>query len=277
MSLSGRTFLVLVAIQIVFFQSVSHARYIMMDMIVETKLHGDMLTVSVETTNKGDEPAYDIVVEAEVGHYSKVRDAKKTLQVKETLKAEFDFQLSFDKPGNYPVLVRVHYDDVNHYSFSTLGLVHINFKEAVSAKVFGKMNPVQIVKEGKVCVKLKSLDDKEKDLTIRLFIPKDISVSEPVKKIQLGPAVEKNVCFPVSNFSAFPGSKCAIYALMEYEHNEKHYSAAVASTVEVLEKKKLTKNTRLIVLGIPFGLLILYVFSIFVRKGKTRGSSGQNH
>lgn len=239
-----------------------------MDINVQTRLKDDELMVSVEVTNNGDEPAYYVTGNVEVGGHSKVGDTREILDVKESFKIKFDFKLPFDKPGNYPVLIRVDFADGNQYPFSALSLRHINYGEAISPRIFGKMDPLQIAKKGKVRLKLKCLDEKEKALTVRLILPKEISTSDPVRKIEFKPGKEEDISFRISNFSALVGANYPIYALMEYEDEEKHYFTAAMTTVEIIEKGKLTEEYRFVLLGVLIGLLILYFLIVLVRKRK---------
>ena len=121
---------------------------------------------------------------------------------------------------------------------------------------------------------MKNLDEQEKDVTVRLIVPKEISSQEPSTKITLGAREEKNLFFLISNFSALVGAKYPIYALMEYDDNDKHYAVSSKSTVEIIEKKKLSSSYRFILIGIPVGLLLIYSLYIIIRKRKaTKGAA----
>ncbi|ETR73656.1 MAG: hypothetical protein OMM_00800 [Candidatus Magnetoglobus multicellularis str. Araruama] len=251
------------------FISTSYARYITIDSSLQTRIEGDVLNVFVEITNNGDEFAYDVVIHAEVGDQSKVSKMKKELRIKESFHTNFSFQMSFNKPGNYPVFIRINYSDLNKYSFSALSMTHINYKEDVYPQIFGKMEKVEIVKEGKARLLLKNLDEQKKAVDIKLILPKELSSPDNIKKVMLQPKEEKSLIFTISNFSSFIGTKAAIYVIMEYENNHKHFSTSLMSSVEIVEKYKLTDKERLLLLGIPICLFAVFL-SITIYRRKRR-------
>jgi hypothetical protein len=253
------------------FISTSYARYITIDSSLQTRIEGDVLNVFVEITNNGDEFAYDVFIHAEVGDQSKVSNMKKELRIKESFQTNFTFQLSFKKSGNYPVFIKINYSDLNKYSFSALSMTHINYKENVYPQIFGKMENVEIVKEGKARLLLKNLDEQKKAVDIRLILPKELSSPENMKKVMLQPKEEKSLVFTISNFSAFVGTKTAIYVIMEYENNQTHFSTSLMSSAEIIEKRKLTDKERLLLLGIPIFLFaVFFSISIYRRKRKKK-------
>jgi hypothetical protein len=150
-------------------------------------------------------------------------------------------------------------------------MTHINYKENVYPQIFGKMENVEIVKEGKARLLLKNLDEQKKAVDIRLILPKELSSPENMKKVMLQPKEEKSLVFTISNFSAFVGTKTAIYVIMEYENNQTHFSTSLMSSAEIIEKRKLTDKERLLLLGIPIFLFaVFFSISIYRRKRKKK-------
>lgn len=253
--------------------SISYAAFITIDSKVDTHFENDQLTIRVELTNRGDEPAHNLVVNTEVGNYSKTSKPSDILEVNKVFQTEFDFHISFDKPGNYPVVVRMDFADVKGYPFSFLSLTHFSYKEEVLPNVFAVMEPLQIAKKGKLHLRMKNLDAEEREVRVRLIVPREISAASPIKVIKLEPMDEQEISFPVSNFSALVGADYAIYTLMEYEDKERHYSSSATSSIKIIEKHKLTRKQTYLLLGLPLGLLILFaLFVICWKRKKDKGS-----
>lgn len=266
---------------LLFFTSISSARYITFDTTVrttaKTEQGRDILGVSVELTNNGDEPAYSVRIHAEAGGHSQAGPVIPILGVKSLLREEFEFDLSFGKFGKYPVLVRTDFADANQHPFSALSLSLINYRGAASSKIFfDKPEPLEIAKKGELCLKVKSLDEEERDINVRLILPKELDAAEPARKIRVSPRNEKDVCFAVSNFSALVGSAQAVFGLLEYDDEENHFSASVMNTVKIIEREKLTWKAKFTILGIPVGLLILFLLILAIRKMRRNRRENQS-
>ena len=267
---------------LLFFSSVSSARYITFDTTVrtttKTEQGKDILAVSVELTNNGDEPAYSVRIRVKSGGRSQAGLVRQILGVKEILREEFEFDISFGKLGKYPILVRTDFADANQHPFSALSLSLINYRGAASPKIFfDKPEPLEIAKKGELCLKIKSLDEKERDINVRLILPRELDAAgASVRKIRISPREEKDMCFTVSNFSALVGSAQAVFGLLEYDDEENHFSVSVMTAVKIIEREKLALKSKFIILGIPAGLLVLFLVILAIRRRRKRRRGGRN-
>ncbi|MBW2428469.1 MAG: hypothetical protein JRF56_05875 [Deltaproteobacteria bacterium] len=253
----------------VFIPQVTHARYITIGTKIEAELNQEKLIVIAEITNNGDEPAYSLVCSVTIGETSLRGNTKQILQIKESYINKFDLKNPFDKAGNYPVIVRTDFTDANQYPLSAISVTHVHYLETVSPKVFGKIDSLEMAQKGQVRLKLKNLEGKEKKLSVGLIVPNEISTSKPVIRIKLDPNGEQDLDFAVSNFSAIVGSNYSIFALIEYVHNDKHYSISIPGSIKIVEKQKLTSSQVYIIIGIPLVLLLLFFLFLMVREKKS--------
>ncbi len=250
---------------------VSDAKYITIETRVHTRLQRDRLAIGVELTNRGDEPAYNLLVKTEIGRDFQVGRAVKILKVDETVRKDLEFTVAFDKPGTYPVLVWIDFTDEKHYPFSFLSLTDFTYGKGGPPKIFARMEPLDIAKEGNLRLTVKNLDAKEKEVRVRLIVPKEISASDSLRDLRLMPLVEQDLSFAVSNISALVGADYTIYALAEYEDKERHYLASAAGSIKIIEKKRLTQTQAYLFVGIPLGMLVLYSLFVLTRKIRVRG------
>ncbi len=248
------------------------AGYITIETAVQTTLKEDALTVSVGLANNGDEPAHNVRISVETGGNSQAGDIRETLGVKERLKEEFHFMLTFQNPGKYPVIIRTDFADANQHPFSALSLKLINYRKTVSPRVFfHRPERLEIAKKGELKLKLKSLDESERDVTVRLILPKELGASAPEKRVRIAPRKEKEISFVISNFSAFVGARQPVFALLEYDEGNIHCSVSTMNIIEIIEKEKLTRKMAITILGIPVGLLLLFLLILRIKKIKDEG------
>ena len=254
--------------------AVSHAKYITIDTRVQTELQGDKLTISVELTNRGDEPAYNLMVSIEIGRHSQAGKPVEKLEADEVSMSQFNLDISFDKPGTYPLITRIDFTDVNQYPFSFLSLTDLIYGEGGPPKIVAKIKPLEMAKEGKLHLTVKNLDADEKEVDVRLIVPKEISPKDGLHVLKLEPLAEQTLDFPVSNSSALVGADYAIYALMSYEDKGRHYFTSASGSIKIIEKKKLTRQQVYLLLGIPLGIFVLYLLFILRKKQKRRTAGG---
>jgi len=254
--------------------AISHARFITIDTRVETKLQGDKLTINVELTNRGDEPAYNLLVNIEIGRHSQAGKPVEKLEAGEVFKSQFNFDISFGKPGTYPLITRIDFTDLNQYPFSFVSLTDLIYGEGGPPKIAVRMKPLEMAEEDKLHLTVKNLDANEKEISVRLITPKEITPREPLRVLNLAPKEHQVLYFPVSNSSALVGSDYAIYALMSYEDEGRHYFTSASGSIRIIEKKKLTRQQLYLLLGIPLGILVLYLLFILRKKQKRRMAGG---
>lgn len=246
----------------------AHAGFITMQTSVETKILNNRLNVIVTTANTGDEPAHHVAVHVEVGKNLKSSEEQPVLQIKAPRQSRFEFDVSGLKPGVHPIIVRVDFTDANQYPFSSISVSHFTHKTNLHPLVFGKTGPVALKRGAKLHATVKNLDDKLKNARIRLILPRELSCTDADRSIVLKPLEEKIVAFDLSNFSALPGAKHAVFALLEYEEKDTHLSISIPGTVEIIEKRKLTKTESLLILSIPLALLTGFFGLLFYLKKK---------
>ena len=236
------------------------AGYISMQTKIQGTLEGNKLHVSAEVTNRGDESAYNVQISAQVAGNSVTSAVTEVVGVEETISQSLTIDVAFAKPGHYPLLVTIHYTDANQYRFSALNLLSIVNQQATAANILGVLKGDQLGSKGSVALKVKNLDNHPKTVQLHFILPQELSTPDVEKTFTLGPHEEVDFSLEVNNFSALPGSSYPVYALLEYELDDRHFMTSASSTVEIItEDLLLTNRTLFIGAGIVLAIIFIYV------------------
>jgi hypothetical protein len=236
------------------------ASFITMETHANPSYDGKKFKMSVDVTNNGDESAYNVQISADVNGQTSTTPVKESLAVKGKQTAEIAADLALTKPGRYPVVVNVDYTDANQYPFSAMTITHFVYRENLPSQIFGTLQNIEISNGGSLNLSLKNLDEKAKNVTVRLVLPKELSSSGITRTIPVKGKSEEKVRFDVKNFSALPGSSYSIFAIMGYDEGDLHYSASVGGNIKVTTEQGFVKsNQRLLIwLAIVLGVIFVY-------------------
>lgn len=243
------------------FVQVSEASVISMQIEAVASVEGNTLKVPVRVANTGDEPAYNVRINADIGGRGQSGSLKGVLGVNEKYSEELTAPVSYQKPGRYPVVVTVDYTDQNQYPFTAVNITYLNYKEGTVGRVVGEVPAISIAESGRLKVKIKNFEQREEKIDVRLVIPKELSISTPNREVTVKPASEETMAFDLKNVSALPGSNYLIYALLEYEDANYHYANAVVSNLKVEKKKPFLETYKWPLTG---AIIILAVVVIFL-------------
>ncbi|MBU0502603.1 MAG: hypothetical protein KJ811_05120, partial [Candidatus Margulisbacteria bacterium] len=95
----------------VFIAAAAMASFIRLQTSVTTNLNQGVLKTSVSVVNKGDEPAHNVQAELRVAGQKILLDKVSQLGVNAKYSAAKKVKLNLDQPGQYPLVVVMHYTD----------------------------------------------------------------------------------------------------------------------------------------------------------------------
>ncbi|MBI4167934.1 MAG: hypothetical protein HY515_03190 [Candidatus Aenigmarchaeota archaeon] len=203
------------------------------------------LTVS----NTGDEAAFS------VQSYFKLTDALEApmvfigkLDPEKQVDTSFNFNITKNiLPGRYPVIILTEYADANNYIFSAVSSSFLAYKERTSSEINGFLEDVQIPKGGSTKARLKivSTDSEDRNLTVGLFLPKELSYGKYDKNTLIKAGERKSVEVEISSLAALQGSTYTVFAVVEYENGGKHYSSFSRGSVLITKNEGLFSTTLL--------------------------------
>ena len=245
--------------------------YISISSSNKVQYEGGKLEFSINVTNKGDESAFNVQITCEVRGKVISSEIREELGVDESFQQTLATDITIENPGRYPAIVTVSYTDSNQYPFSAISVPTFINQEGTAPKTLGILRGDEFSSRGSTELVLKNLDNQPKKVQIRFVLPKELSSSDLNREVSLGPNSEEKIIFDMKNFSALPGSNYPVYALLEYDLNEKHYSSSAVGMVKIV-KKDLIKENKNILIGVAVLLGLVFIF-INVRskfKGQSR-------
>lgn len=240
----------------------SSASYISLRTTVDTKVDKNILKVLVSAVNKGDESAYNVQAELRVADKKVLAQKRQELRVDATYKAIAEFKLDLKRPGQYPLIVVLHYTDANQYPFSALSVPTFIYKEERAGELFSQLSSAKFTQNGAVRLVLKNMGEAEVRAISRLVVPRELTAEKSRAEALLSPRSKKRLYFEVENFSALAGSSYQVFALTEYEKEGIHYTVVSPGTVSIVEKN-FFRDYQFYIFGLIIILLAIFIFLQF--------------
>jgi hypothetical protein len=239
----------------------AQARFITIEANVNAGIEGATATIAVNVANRGDEAAHNVVARADIGGAVQTGHLRGTLLPNERYSETFNTAVEYQKPGRYPVIVTVEYTDGNQYPFSALSIVHLDYGDTVAGRVVGELGSVSIGSGGSVTLNVRNLGQTHERLTARLVTPGELSAAPATRAVRLKPNEKKSLAFKVRNASALSGSQYQVYALLDYEQDNYHFSNVVGGQIAVKDSEDALAGytAPLIAVTVVAGGVLVYV------------------
>jgi uncharacterized membrane protein len=217
--------------------------------------------VNITMTNNGDEPAYDVVVEPmfDAG-FTAEQLALGNVNPNQTVSGSIDLNISQDAaPGRYSMGFLIRYADVNNYPFTFVSPLKLSYLTMVQSNVVGLLNEVVLEGDAKSTMTLtvQNRDDKQHEVTVKLYTPNQIAVDGQERKITLAPKSESKVDFTVSSLGALPGGDFFVFAVLNYNEDSRHYSVMSSNG-------RITTAKAQSVMGVLAPFIIIIVVVLFI-------------
>ncbi len=242
---------------LIFFSLSASASYISLNTTVTSKVSGNNLRVEISAINKGDEAAHNVQAEVRVGDKKILASKKHELGINQTYKAFADFRLGFKSPGQYPLIVILHYADANQYPFSALTCQTYSYKaEDLPSEIFGSLKSISFWEKGKTKLTLKNMGDSEKVASTYLVVPRELSIERKSYEMVIPPKSKAEKSFMIENFSALGGSSYQVFAISEFEEEGIHQTSIIPGMIKIVERRTF--------LGIDYVYLIVVLIVLVV-------------
>ncbi len=224
----------------------------------------------ISVGNSGDEAAKNIQVHAELDGETQSGPVWDTLKNGDNRTHRIYFDKLPQTPGTYPVFITIDFADLNLYPFTALDLATLDVGEgAARSRLFGKAEPVEIGKKGRVRFTLKNLDKQAKTVSVRVFGPRELNVAGGDITLQLAEEAEASESIPVSNFSAQPGASYPLFLVFTYEQDGRKFAYSLRTRVSI-GAGGLSLSVRKIVVYAGAGVLALAVVIEVARRVRRR-------
>ena len=143
----------------------------------------------------------------------------------------------------------------------------LDYKEAAVSDIAAAMGNIQLSDKGILELKIKNTGESAKNSTIRLIVPKELTVDKDKLSVKLPAKSEASAKFKIEKFSALPGSSYAVFAVIEYDDG-KHFTSTANAIINVVKEKKLFFMPYWTVIAIIAVLSIAFVRLQFVKVKK---------
>lgn len=226
-------------------------------------LSGDQGSVILELGQRGDETAYKTeVLPFQSDHFYYTGNVRsEELDPGEKLDGHFNFSSREDLlPGAYPFVAQVVYHDANMHPFSLVSPHTIVYQTREEPLVAGLIRDFELGEESitDFALEVRNLEEKSRDVRIRVYLPEEIITDTDSMDISLGPGETKEISFIVQSLGALAGSSYTIAASLEYEDGY-HYTSFAGGNVKIIEKEKIIGLSYEWIIAILIVLVILFV------------------
>jgi len=246
------------------FSSLASASYINLSTTVVTRSEGGLLNVAVSSQNNGDEPAYNVQAELQVAGKRILLAKSDAIGVGQSYTAGAREPLGLKLPGDYPLIIILHYTDANQYPFSALTSAVFRYRsEALPASILGSMASKTFWEKGMLSLALRNFSDAELELSTRLVTPRELAVEKNDLKTRIRPRGQERVQFAVKNFSALSGSNYQVFAVSEYDEAGVHRTQITPGFVKIVERRTFLGVDYAYLIIVLVALALLFVFFQF--------------
>jgi len=249
------------------------ARYITLShkVTMERIIQEDKTTVNITLLNSGDEPAYDVQLSLLLPEgVSSEPIFLGELDPNMPKSGTFDIKINSDViPGRYSMAILTEYKDANGYPFSSVLPKSLILKEFKSSQISGRISGITLgdKETKKLTLELRNMDQRDHNLKIKLFIPRELKADNEEKSLVLNAREEKKINFDISSFGALPGSNYVVFASLDYEDSGIHYSSTAMGIVKVVEGRTVQSESEEIPFGVVFWILtisFIVLLSVFL-------------
>jgi len=240
------------------------ASYIQMGVttVTPTIIKSDAFEVNVSVQNTGDETAHDVTLSLGLPPgFDHEPVFVGPLPINTPYEAVFEVSVQEGLlQGSYPLVVYLNYADANSYQFSSVSPTIIRYARATTSKLRGSISDAELTASGETDLVLNvgNSDYKAHSVNVRLNLPNELATENYQRQITVEPAKMKELKLPIKSFGALAGSNYLVFASLEYEEDNMHYSFIASGKVAVVEKKTSLP------FSVPFvALLVLAVVLIY--------------
>ena len=211
-------------------------------MTVERVINSGTSSINVSLTNSGDEAANGVQLSLLLPSGFKANNVYLG-RMDPTLPQTASFSVEIDAttaPGVYPIALLTEYKDANGYQFSSVTPNYLVIKEAHSSQVDATVSQEEVGNKGeikKITVSLRNMDQKDHDVKIRIYAPKELKINPEEKTLTVKGRDSPQTDFEISSFGALPGSSYVVFASVDYDEGGIHYTSTASGLIKVVEQK----------------------------------------
>jgi len=252
----------------------SHAQ-ISLTITANTTARPPDLNVQIVVANVGDEAAHDVQITLRKENETTTLPLRSLLAPHASAEVESNLSIERTVLGRHPLFVTVGYADTNGYPFSAILCATFFIEKDTSSDIFGMMRTEPLAENGRLSLQLKNVGQEEVGFRTNIFTPRELSVGDYEREVQLSPERETSFEVPVRNFSALPGSRYQVYAVVEYEKENVHYTNVISGQVEIIASISFFTRYRSWMVAIAGMLFLIGILFPIIRYHSLHSLSGE--
>ena len=175
-------------------------------------------------------------------------------------------------PGVYPFALLIKYNDANGYPFSAIANHKIEYKEEQSSEINGVSENIEIDQDssGELVLTLRNYDVQTHEAKATLYLPRELKTDKNLEILTIESLEKEEVTFQIESFGALLGSSYTVFASIEYEDGDYHYTSFSSSKVSVVKQTTQAGGSNLIFLAILISvfIILLIIFALYRIKEK---------
>ena len=237
-------------------------------MVIQTTITASPQKVEVEITlqNKGDEAAYKIYPELQLGSSEAKLSPQQKMAVNDSRQWSHAFspeEAGLKLNGTYPLLITLHYHDSNMYPASTPEIVLFEMVKAGKELPFeSKIETSEVLDFGQVSLTLGNVLDRTLVGEVRVLLPIELTTENNSSTFELQANQTSQILFPITNKGALPGSKYKIFSITEFNDSGRHYCVLVSDMISVKMPKD-EDSFRFLMIGGGSLIILLLLLIVF--------------
>lgn len=239
---------------------------ITLDLDSSWRMEAGILRLDCRVTNRGDEPAQVVHMDATLGETVRSSATLEVLEVNASTTLSAIFTPPPESPGRHTAILRLRYEDTRGFPFNALDVipVHTAFPEPQRWSD-GRLGKLSLRDRGSMTLELRTTDDRPLAGHFRLFLPDELTSTPLSREIALTPGVNWQTTLPVINRWAQPGSRYRVYGVFDYLRDGMHRSDVLSTEITILPDRALSPVMRRLGFAIA-GVFLLAFAGLQIRR-----------
>ncbi|MFN8545494.1 MAG: hypothetical protein U0807_14965 [Candidatus Binatia bacterium] len=246
-----------------------HAGSITLETTLSSQV-GEAVRVTVLVRNTGSDVAHDVKPRILLGDASQAGELVRELAPQRRNEWTFDVARPA-RPGRYPLLATVAYNDAGFRGFSAVSAVTVDVEGAAPPALQGSLSSVALSGEGNVTLNVTNAASAARDVRLGLFLPDELGGWRDLGTVRLEAGKSRAVDARVQNAGALAGSRYAIYGVARVAGAERDTAQLFAATATVTQTRAIDWQGHLteiaLYLGAAFLLLEAALRALAARRG----------
>lgn len=223
------------------------------------------LSAKLIVINEGAETAHKLRAVFQNGDKVWTSDQRDRLEQNQIWRMEYQDGLEKRLFGSYPLVVKILYQDEAGYPLSTVIINPYSYAVTTESSVSGDLKDIKLARKGKCNLRVSNQRSQGLNLRVSFFTSNELTVSSAHKELFLQPSSKKTIRVLLENVTALAGSTYPLWAVMEYDSEDKHFTSLCSSKIHIQDNVSFFKDLKWV-----FVILFVLLLALFIWKNKKK-------